>query len=72
LVLLLVSGWRRGFRSVEHVREVHVDLVADDLDGEHRDGIVGGQLERLAAAQVELGAVAPAFDHAPFHFALGQ
>src|ERR671921_2794829 len=50
------------FGAVEDAGEVHVDLIAPDLDGEDGHGIIGRQLQRFAGAQVELGAVAPALD----------
>src|SRR5882757_11375728 len=47
-------------------------VVPNDLDGVYGHGPGGGQPGRLSGAQVEGGAVQPAFDRAALHLALGQ
>ena len=66
----LAKVWSLG--AVQDVCEVHVDLVVQDGDGKHGNRIIGWQLQRLAAAQVELGTVAPALDLAAFNFSFGE
>src|SRR5215218_2551657 len=61
-----------SFGAGEDVADIHVNVVALNGYRENRHRIVGRQLERLSAAEIELGAVAPAFDRAAFNLAVGQ
>src|SRR6476620_7471068 len=62
----------RSLGAVQDGADIHIDVVIHDGDGKDGHGIVGRQLERLAAAQVELGAVAPALDLAAFNLTFGE
>src|SRR6478609_6536210 len=62
----------RSLGAVQDGADIHIDVVIHDGDGKDGHGVVGGQLERLAAAQVELGAVAPALDLAAFNLTFGE